>query len=53
MSRKFVKPVPTDSIDMNLNYQTLYPKMRMVGADFAAPWRGRPSGSCTPTEKRL
>ena len=39
------KTLPTflydkDPVHMNLNYQTLYPKMRMVGADFAAPWRG-------------
>jgi hypothetical protein len=26
--------------DLVKSYQTLYPKMRMVGADFAAPWRG-------------
>jgi hypothetical protein len=29
-----------DSINRNLNYETIYPKMRMVGADFVAPWRG-------------
>jgi hypothetical protein len=29
-----------DPINLNLNYQTLYPKMRLVGVDFAAPWRG-------------
>jgi len=39
------KTLPTflydkDPINLNLNYQTLYPKMRLVGADFAAPWRG-------------
>ena len=39
------KTLPTflydkDPIKLNLNYQTLYPKMQMVGADFAAPWHG-------------
>ena len=39
------KTLPTflydkDPINLNLNYQTLYPKMRMVGADFTAPWHG-------------
>jgi hypothetical protein len=39
------KTLPTilydkDPINRNLNYRTLYPKMRMLGADFAAPWRG-------------
>jgi hypothetical protein len=39
------KTLPTflydkDTIGRNLNYLTLYPKMRMFGADFVAPWRG-------------
>jgi hypothetical protein len=39
------KTLPTflydkDPVNRNLNYQTIYPKMRMVGVDFAAPWRG-------------
>ncbi len=38
------KTLPTflydkDPIHRNLNYWTLYPKMRLVGADFIAPWR--------------
>ena len=39
------KTLPTflynkDTIGRNLNYHTLYPKMRLLGADFIAPWHG-------------